>query len=85
VWEKALLDVRQPKEDVNGLDGVSYHFSTWIRGRGVLSGQTWSPDQGSKMDRLTSLAESIGDFARGKVDLSVLKKKLEEARASIKP
>jgi hypothetical protein len=85
VWEKVLLDVRHPKEDVNGLDGVSYHFSTFIKGRGDLSGQTWSPNEGSKMDRLTSLAETIGEYARGKVDLTMLKKKLEEARASIKP
>jgi hypothetical protein len=54
VWEKALLDVRHPKEKVHGLDGVCYHFSTWIKGRGDVSGQTHSPDKGSKSVSLNS-------------------------------
>jgi hypothetical protein len=83
VWRKMLLDVRQPREPRRGKDGVIYYFSAWIKGRGDLSGQVWSPSKGSKTDLLTSLALAIGDYAREEVDLTMLKKKLEEARACI--
>ena len=85
IWTEMLLDVRHPKEAINGLDGVEYHFSMWLQGRGDMSGHAWSPRPGSKVEGLTALAEALADFARGKADLSALKKKVEQAKKSTKP
>jgi hypothetical protein len=85
IWEKMLVDVKHPEKPINGNDGVTYHYSAWVKERGEISGHVWSPKSGSKTGRLTALAEAIGDYARGKVDLDRLKKRVEEARASIKP
>ncbi len=85
VWEKMLLDVKHPEKPIDGMDGVTYYFSAWIKGRGELSGHVWSPRSGSKTARLKALAEAIRDYARGKVDLSALKTTVEQARASINP
>jgi hypothetical protein len=83
VWKKMLLDVRHPKEPRDGLDGITYHFSAFFVGWGELSGEAWSPDAESKTGRLVSLAEALGDYARGKVDLNMLTKTLEQAKRAI--
>src|SRR5262249_15397027 len=85
VWKTMLLDVRYPEESIPGTDGVTYHFSAWFLGRGEISGHVWSPDEESRTGRLAALADALGDYARGKADLSTLKRAREKARKSIHP
>jgi hypothetical protein len=85
IWEKMLLDVKHPKEVIDGMDGVTYNFSAWVKGRGEISGHIWSPKSGSKTGKLTSLVLVMGDYARGKVDLGTLNQKVAQTRASINP
>src|SRR5262249_42738872 len=63
LWDAMLLDVRHPRKPEGGLDGMTYHFSAFIAGRGILSGQAWSPEQESKIGQLAQLADSLADFA----------------------
>jgi hypothetical protein len=81
VWENMLLDVRHPKEPFEGKDGVTYHFSARLKGRGEMSGHVRSPRPESKTGHLRSLADALGDFARGKLDLGELKKTLKRTQA----
>lgn len=43
-WVNVLLESHYSKTDTSGLDGVGYHFGSWVRGLGWLYGGTWSPD-----------------------------------------
>jgi hypothetical protein len=79
IWKEMLLNVRHPAEPEDGLDGTTYDFSAWISGRGDLSGHIWSPEPESKTGRLTKLADTLADYARGKADLDKLKERLREA------
>jgi hypothetical protein len=80
LWKEMLLNVKHPAESEDGLDGTTYDFSAWIYGRGDLSGHIWSPKPESKTGRLTRLADTLADYARGKADLDKLKGRLKEAR-----
>ena len=80
LWEEMLLNVRHPSKPDGGKDGVTYDFSAWIAGWGDLSGHIWSPKPESKTGRLTKLADTLADYARGKADLDKLKERLKEAR-----
>ena len=80
LWDEMLLNVRHPTNPVNGLDGVTYDFSADIKGRGELSGHIWSPEPESKSGRLTTLAETMADYARGKADLRRVIERLKAAR-----
>ena len=85
IWTTMLLDVRHVEKPDDIMDGVTYHFSARIGVRGEISGQTDSPEEESKTGRLAALADAMGDYARGKVNLDPLKEKLEPARRSIHP
>lgn len=65
-WVQLLLQTRYPDPETRrlGFDGVSYHFSAWLRGMGTLSGQTWSPDQQTVPGKFVMLAHAMRDFAR---------------------
>jgi hypothetical protein len=80
LWKEMLLNVRHPSEGNDGLDGVTYDFSASVGSRGELSGHIWSPEPESKTGRLTNLADTLADYARGKADLDKLKERLKEAR-----
>jgi hypothetical protein len=80
LWKAMLLSVRHPAEPEDGVDGTTYDFSAWIAGWGDLSGHIWSPEPQSKTGRLTRLADTLADYARGKADLDKLKERLKEAR-----
>jgi hypothetical protein len=82
LWKAMLLGVRHSEKE-DGLDGVSYHFSTWIRGRGDLSGHVWSPEPESKTGQLARLAEALADFARGAAPQETLLMRFEAAKKLI--
>jgi hypothetical protein len=84
VWAKALHLTRYPSVPSNGLDGTTYQFSVWVRGRGDLQGETWSPELGLPRDLVTMGTELIAfvrQDAKGKEltekDLIKQLKKLE--------
>jgi hypothetical protein len=87
IWRTMLLDVRHPPEGAfeDVMDGDTYHFSAWIWGRGAISGHAHEPDPESKTGRLASLADALGDYARGKADLTLLKQEVEQAAKAIDP
>jgi hypothetical protein len=62
VWSGMLLRVRHPMESHNGLDGVTYHFSMWVKNRGILSGTTWSPDPYSNPGMLANISYVMKTF-----------------------
>ncbi|MES2624661.1 MAG: hypothetical protein V4628_05255 [Pseudomonadota bacterium] len=69
IWQTILLDTRYavPNESDGislGGDGTSYHFSTWVMGTGVLSGQTHSPAQTTLSGKLVELSHSMSSYAR---------------------
>ncbi|WP_435016936.1 hypothetical protein TA3x_004519 [Tundrisphaera sp. TA3] len=83
LWERMLLETKHPKTPGRGLDGITYYFSAWVRGYGEISGQVWSPKEGSKAEKLTRLAKAIGDYAGGKIELRQLQESSAQARAAI--
>ncbi|MEY2561540.1 MAG: hypothetical protein QOG51_1955 [Verrucomicrobiota bacterium] len=67
VWQDMLLNARHPKQPALGVDGETYHFSMWVYEHGIVSGEVWSPKRGKTL-ALTSLAEALADYTRGKAD-----------------
>jgi hypothetical protein len=72
LWERSLLAVRHPVKQRRGEDGTKFHLSAFIPQRGNLSGETWSPDDASRMGRLVKLVDTMADFARGKAELTAV-------------
>ena len=62
VWKDALLHTKHPKAPTGGLDGVIWHYSAWIKGRGVLSGSAWSPDSPSIPSALNDITDTLIDY-----------------------
>ena len=69
---KALAQTRYPKrvflkglngeefEDISvGTDGTTYVFTAFGYGRGVRSGETWSPREGSFMNELVNISNAL--------------------------
>jgi hypothetical protein len=67
VWQKELLAAKVPTEKREGFDGETYFFSAAVEGRGTVIAEIWSPDAGSRMERLISLVETLGKFARKQI------------------
>ncbi len=63
VLGKLLHNTRYPSEATMGLDGVTYQFSTWVRGLGTLFGQTWSPDD-PLLQELLGICEELALFTQ---------------------
>ena len=76
VWQQMLLAARHPKNPTLGLDGETFHFSMWIQDHGIVSGEVWSPDRGSRTRALTDLADGLAKYARGAADEKALQKLL---------
>jgi hypothetical protein len=65
VWVNTLLEVRYSRGGVGGLDGTTYHFSSFVRGVGWLHGETWSPKTDAPPKRLTKIGGELMSIARG--------------------
>ncbi len=61
VWAFALLETRYPEKVFPMLDGTSHHFSTFVRGLGMIHGRTRSPLEGTPK-KLISIAEELTNF-----------------------
>lgn len=83
VWESALLQTRYERScRPNQLceivvDGVSFHFSTWVPGMGALAGKTHSPNSESPPGQLVSLVSTMRRYAES--DRQVGIRELEQA------
>jgi hypothetical protein len=66
-------------------DGVTYHFSARLQGRGDLSGYIYSPEDELKTGQLAWLAETLAEFARDTIPLAKLETRLAAAEKSIVP
>jgi len=84
VWKRMLMGVRHPKEKRAGCDGVTYHFSMWIKGRGILSGQVWSPDSKSRTAALVELTEALSRYAEGNLNAAELGRTVLRAEKAAK-
>jgi hypothetical protein len=63
VWQDALIHSTHAQENDVGLDGVRWHYSAWVRGKGVLSGTVSSPDDGTIPSALNAVASALIDYA----------------------
>jgi hypothetical protein len=66
------------------VDGVSFHFSTWVRGIGTVAGQTHSPKPESPPGQLASLVYTMRRYAEsdaqvGSIELEQVLARVEEA------
>lgn len=68
----ATSQAHYPKERRMGNDGVTYHFSSFVRGTGVMAGQTWSPDPHTTCGMLVTLGEDMHGYVRGEIDAEKL-------------
>jgi hypothetical protein len=62
VWEDALMHATHAQESHSGLDGARWHYSLWIRGRGVLSGTVWSPNAGTIPSALNDVLAALIEY-----------------------
>jgi hypothetical protein len=71
VWLTMLRGVRHPRHPVAGADGVTYHFSRFVKllsddpiaPAGWETGQIWTPDPASPPGRLARLADRLRAYA----------------------
>ncbi|WP_394759678.1 hypothetical protein [Flavobacterium sp.] len=59
LFKKAILTVKYPNKEMNGLDGTNYYFASSNK-----SGTIWSPKSGSKMSKLVEIANGIVEFSK---------------------
>ena len=62
LYRNAILKTQYVVRNSIGLDGTSYYFS--VNDMGPMSGQTWSPNKGSTMDKLVAISEAIMNEAK---------------------
>lgn len=61
LFKKAIHHRKYPDRELMGLDGVNYYFS--VADRPLKTGTVWSPAEGSKMDRLVNIGNSLISLA----------------------
>lgn len=61
VWRRMLDEVRPGERLEGGADGTAYRFSMELDGRS-RSGETWSPERGTRMARLVRIAEAMREY-----------------------
>jgi len=64
LFETAISQVRFPYEYEKGLDGENYYFSIFELGYGTKSGTVWSPDKGSKMEKLVDIGNQLIELVK---------------------
>jgi hypothetical protein len=64
VWWRMLGRTRYPRVVRDGQDGAFFSFASWRGGVGFRSGETWSPDDGSRTGALVALGDQMAEFAQ---------------------
>jgi hypothetical protein len=77
-WWGMLARVRYREHTLSVRDGADYFVSQWAHGA-VRSGQTWSPEKGTRTAALIQLAEKMRDLAKAPTES---RSDLERALAS---
>lgn len=62
VFNQFIVNTKYPNEQINGADGTTYEFMTFKIGVGLRAGETWSPQKGTKMRKLTDLSNMLKDM-----------------------
>jgi hypothetical protein len=65
LWANAILEARYSRGGV-GLDGTTYHFSTWLRGLGWPGATAWSPTKDLPPRWMVEAGEAVLAYARDK-------------------
>lgn len=79
-----LQTTHSPPSNLIGTDGTTYFFSVWMDG--TKSGEIWSPNEGTKMDRLISIFEEMCKRTKQKRKLRIngdLETQIEELKKDI--
>jgi len=63
-FETAISQVRFSGEYEKGFDGENYYFSIFELGYGTKSGTVWSPDKGSKMEKLVDVGNKLIELVK---------------------
>ena len=97
LFEIATSQVRYPERKINpdgseilsiGLDGENYYFSVFIVGHGIRSGMVWTPNKGSKMEKLVTIGNMLIELVKtekARVTLDTeLKKSIENLIEELK-
>jgi hypothetical protein len=66
LFKVATEGIKNPKGETKGLDGATYYFSTYRENKGLITGEKWSPKEGTKMDSLVNLCEQYSALVKGK-------------------
>ena len=67
LFKMVLLPVNGPCYEM-GQDGITYRLYTYDTEKGLLCGEAWSPNKGSKMFELISICEATFDYAKSPSD-----------------
>jgi hypothetical protein len=78
VWQRMLLGTRHTTQPRLGRDGISYYFSMWVNGYGIITGHTWSPDQGPTK-ALAALANQLASYSSANSSIKALEKAIRAA------
>jgi len=66
VWANMILETKYPKTPSGGLHGITYYFTTFIRGWGTITGQTWSPEDDAPPKWMVDLSWNLKNWAEAK-------------------
>lgn len=64
-WGRMLQHTKYPAKASLGFDGITYHFSVWVRGLGDLYGRTWTPQAGLTAE-IAALGNELATFCTDK-------------------
>jgi hypothetical protein len=62
LFDKVTLQIKRPTQPSYGLDGVTYYFSTTDTTGRIITGQKWSPEDGTKMSKLVQVCHDLTLF-----------------------
>lgn len=79
LFKAATSTIREPEGMIMGLDGISYYFSTTDPDKNIITGETWSPDKGTKMEKLVSVCNRLVKMMKKEPkDTSKLKREIKK-------
>lgn len=50
---------KKPENEIMGLDGVTYYFATTDTSGQIITGETWSPNDNTLLDRLVKVCDKL--------------------------
>ena len=62
LFRSAVRNAKFPNENTIGFDGTTYYFT--VEDFGLKTGKTWSPNTGSKMNKLVEIGNSLIELTK---------------------